>query len=151
MPARLEGALAGALADLEHALVGKDPFDTEWVLHSNYRDAYWRGGPVLMRALSAVDMALWDIKGKALGVPCWKLMGGRCREAVPCYANCWFAGAKEPEEFAAKATAAVEMGFRGLKWDPFGRNYRQLRRHEAGFRPPKTLCLCRQGETHHDP
>ncbi len=121
-----ENALTGALKDLEHALIGKDPFDTEWIWHQNYRDAYWRGGPVLMSALSAVDMALWDIKGKALGVPCWKLLGGKCRDKVPCYANCWFTGAKEPEEFAAKATAAVEKGFKGLKWDPFGKNYRQL-------------------------
>ena len=63
-----ENALVGAIADLEHALVGKDPFDTEWIFHENYRDAYWRGGPVLMSALSAVDMALWDIKGKALNL-----------------------------------------------------------------------------------
>ncbi|MBQ9741746.1 MAG: mandelate racemase/muconate lactonizing enzyme family protein, partial [Kiritimatiellae bacterium] len=121
-----ENALVGAVKDLEHALVGKDPFDTEWIFHENYRDAYWRGGPVLMSALSAVDMALWDIKGKALNLPVWKLLGGKCRECVPCYANCWFAGAKEPEEFAAKATSAVELGFKGLKWDPFGKNYRQL-------------------------
>ena len=79
-----------------------------------------------MSALSAIDMALWDIKGKALNLPVWKLLGGKCREGVPCYANCWFAGAKEPEEFAAKATAAVEAGFKGLKWDPFGKSYRQL-------------------------
>ena len=121
-----ETALLGAIADLEHALVGKDPFDTEWIFHENYRDAYWRGGAVLMSALSAVDMALWDIKGKALNLPVWKLIGGKCREGVPCYANCWFSGAKEPEEFAAKAEAAVAAGFRGLKWDPFGTNYRQL-------------------------
>ena len=121
-----ENALAGAIADLEHAIVGKDPFDNEWIFHENYRDAYWRGGPVLMSALSAVDMALWDIKGKALGMPVWKLAGGKCRDGVPCYANCWFSGAKEPEEFADKATAAVEKGFKGLKWDPFGKNYRQL-------------------------
>ena len=75
-----EGALLGAIADLEHALVGRDPFDTEAIWHENYRDAYWRGGPVLMSAISAVDMALWDLKGKALGVPCWKLLGGKCRE-----------------------------------------------------------------------
>ena len=121
-----ENALVGAVRDLEHALVGQDPFDTERIFHENYRDAYWRGGPVLMSALSAVDMALWDLKGKVLGVPCWKLLGGRCREAVPCYANCWFAGAKEPEEFAEKAAAAVARGFKGLKWDPFGKAYRQL-------------------------
>ena len=56
-----ENALVGAIADLEHALIGKDPFDTEWIFHQNYRDAYWRGGAVLMSALSAIDMALWDI------------------------------------------------------------------------------------------
>jgi galactonate dehydratase len=121
-----ENALVGAVKDLEHALIGKDPFNTEWIWHENYRDAYWRGGSVLMSALSAVDMALWDIKGKALSAPVWKLIGGKCREAVPCYANCWFAGAKEPLEFAEKAVAAVEKGFKGLKWDPFGKNYRQL-------------------------
>jgi galactonate dehydratase len=121
-----ENALVGAVKDLEHALIGKDPFNTEWIWHENYRDAYWRGGSVLMSALSAVDMALWDIKGKALSVPVWKLIGGKWREAVACYAKCWFAGAKEPSEFAEKAVAAVEKGFKGLKWDPFGKNYRQL-------------------------
>ena len=60
-----ESALLGAIADLEHAIIGRDPFNTEWIWHENYRDAYWRGGPVLMSALSAIDMALWDIKGKA--------------------------------------------------------------------------------------
>ena len=140
-----EHALIGAVQDLEHALVGKDPFDTAWIEHENYRDAYWRGGAVLMSALSAIDMALWDIKGKALGVPCWKLLGGKCREKVPCYANCWFAGAKEPEEFAAKATAAVERGFKGLKWDPFGKNYRQL--PPADFKKAMTCVAAVKGAT----
>ena len=121
-----ENALLGAVADLEHALVGRDPFDTEAIWSECYRDAYWRGGAVLMSALSAVDMALWDIKGKALGLPVWKLVGGKCHAGVPCYANCWFSGAKEPEEFADKARAAVARGFKGLKWDPFGKNFRQL-------------------------
>ncbi len=121
-----ESALLGAIDDLRHAVVGRDPFDTEAIWSENYRDAYWRGGPVLMSALSAVDMALWDIKGKALGVPVWKLLGGRCREGVPCYANCWFSGAREPSEFAEKAVAAVDLGFKGLKWDPFGKAFRQL-------------------------
>ena len=121
-----ENALVGAVADLEHALIGQDPFDTERIWHTVYRDAYWRGGPVLMSALSAIDMALWDLNGKALGLPVWKLIGGKCREGVPCYANCWFAGAKEPAAFAERALMAVERGFKGLKWDPFGKNYRQL-------------------------
>lgn len=122
-----EGTIVAAIHDLEHGLIGKDPMNIELLWHDNYRDAYWRGGPVFMSALSAVDMALWDIKGKALGVPVWQLLGGKCRDKVPCYANAWFAGAKEPEEFGAKAAEAIETaGWKGLKWDPFGSAYRQL-------------------------
>ena len=79
-----------------------------------------------MSALASVEMALWDIKGKALGVPVYQLLGGKVRESVPCYANGWFVGAKTPDEFAAKAVAAVDAGFKGLKWDPFGSAYREL-------------------------
>ena len=71
-----EATLCAAIHDLEHGLLGKDPMNVEALWHDNYRDAYWRGGPVFMSALSAVDMALWDIKGKALGVPVWQLIGG---------------------------------------------------------------------------
>ncbi len=121
-----EATLCAAIHDLEHGLIGKDPLNIEGLWHDNYRDAYWRGGPVFMSALSAVDMALWDILGKTLNTPVWQLLGGKCREKVPCYANCWFSGAKEPEEFAEKAAAAIDMGWKGLKWDPFGKAYRQL-------------------------
>lgn len=118
-----ELTVVAACKELERTLVGRDPFAIEAVWHDLYRDAYWRGGPVLMSALSAVDMALWDIKGKALGLPVWQLLGGRVRDRVPCYANGWFAPAVQPDEFAAKAREAVAMGFRGLKWDPFGSAY----------------------------
>ncbi len=118
-----ELTVVAACHELERSLVGRNPFDVEAVWHDLYRDAYWRGGPVLMSALSAVDMALWDIKGKALGLPVWQLLGGRVRDRVPCYANGWFAPAVQPDEFAAKAKEAVAMGFRGLKWDPFGSAY----------------------------
>ncbi|HQL50046.1 MAG TPA: mandelate racemase/muconate lactonizing enzyme family protein, partial [Kiritimatiellia bacterium] len=122
-----EATIVSACQDLERDMLGKDPRDIEALWHSNYRDAYWRGGPVLMSAISAVDIALWDILGKSLNVPVWRLLGGRMRDKVPCYANAWFAGAKEPEEFAAKAVEAVETaGWKGLKWDPFGSAYRQL-------------------------
>ncbi len=66
-----------------------------------------------MSALSGVEMALWDIKGKALGVPVWQLLGGKVRDSIPCYANGWFAPAKTPDEFAVKARLAVQAGFRG--------------------------------------
>ena len=82
-----------------------------------------------MSAISAVDMALWDIQGKDLGVPVYRLLGGQVRDKVPCYANGWFVGAKTPEQFAEKALAAFRAGFKALKWDPFGSAYRTL---EAG-------------------
>jgi galactonate dehydratase len=125
-----ELTVATACRELERTLVGRDPRQIEAIWHDSYRDAYWRGGPVLMSALSAIEMALWDIKGKALGVPVYELLGGRVRDAIPCYANGWFAPAKTPAEFAAKARAAVEAGFEGLKWDPFGAAYMNLSRAE---------------------
>ena len=65
-----EKALVGAIEHAKEALVGKDPMRIEEHVHNLYRDAYWRGGAVLMSAISGIEMALWDIKGKALGVVC---------------------------------------------------------------------------------
>jgi galactonate dehydratase len=125
-----EHTVAQACKELERTLVGKDPHRIEEIWHSVYRDAYWRGGAVLMSALSAVEMALWDIKGKDLGVPVYQLLGGKVRESVPCYANGWFAPAKTPSEFADKAKEAVSQGFKALKWDPFGSSYLQIERKQ---------------------
>ena len=121
-----EHAVIGAVGELERALAGKNPHNIEAIFHDCVRDAYWRGGPVLMSALSGVEMALWDIKAKSLGVPVWQLLGGKVRDAVACYANGWFAGAKKPEEFALKAKEAVDNGFSGLKWDPFASSYMNI-------------------------
>ncbi|MEO6522501.1 MAG: galactonate dehydratase [Mucilaginibacter sp.] len=125
-----ELTVVAAVNELNRYLVGKDPHDIEAFWHDNYRDSYWRGGVVLMSALAAVDMALWDIKGKDMGVPVYQLLGGKVREKVPCYANGWFAPAKTPAEFAAKAKEAVSKGFKGLKWDPFGSAYMNISRQE---------------------
>ena len=72
-----EKALLGALEHIKEYLVGKDPRDIEKHWHTVYRDAYWRGGAVLMSALSAVEMAMWDILGKSLNVPVYTLLGGK--------------------------------------------------------------------------
>ena len=106
--------------------MGKDPRNIEDIWHGVYRDAYWRGGAVLMSALSAVEMALWDILGKSLNVPVYQLLGGKCRDKVRIYINGWFAGAKEPEEFGEKAKIAVDRGVTAMKWDPFGKNYMDI-------------------------
>lgn len=125
-----EPTVAAAIHDLEGWLIGRDPHNIEAFRHDCYRDAYWRGGPVLMSALAGVEIALWDIKGKALGVPVWQLLGGKVRDAVPIYVNGWFAPAKTPDEFAAKAAAVREHCFLGCKWDPFGKAWQQIGRRE---------------------
>ena len=121
-----EFALVGAIEHIKSYLVGKDPRQIEKHYHDIYRDAYWRGGAVLMSALSAVEMALWDILGKSLGVPVYQLLGGKVNEDCRIYVNGWFAGAKTPAEFGAKAKEAVKKGVTAMKWDPFGKNYLQI-------------------------
>ena len=125
-----EGTLEGreltvvqAINELSRYLIGQDPFAIERHHLHMQRDSYWRTGPILSTAVSAVDIALWDIKGKALGVPVYELLGGLVCDAIKIYANSWFVGAKTPQEFAERATDAVAEGFRGLKWDPFGKAY----------------------------
>ena len=121
-----EKALVGAVEHIKNYLIGKDPRQIEKHFHDIYRDAYWRGGAVLMSALSAVEMALWDILGKSLGVPVYQLLGGKVNEDCRIYVNGWFAGAKEPEEFGQKAKEAVKRGVTAMKWDPFGKSYLQI-------------------------
>ena len=121
-----EKALLGAVEHIKEYLVGKNPLNIERHYHDIYRDAYWRGGPVLMSALSAVETALWDILGKSLGVPVYQLLGGRANDKVRIYVNGWFAGAKTPEEFGMKAAEAVKRGVTAMKWDPFGKNYMNI-------------------------
>ncbi len=125
-----ELTIQAAIHDLESYLIGKDPHNIEAFRHDCYRDAYWRGGPVLMSALAGVEMALWDIKGKALGVPCYQLLGGKVRDAVPIYVNGWFSPAKTPDEFAEKAREVAAKKFLGCKWDPFGKAWQQISKHD---------------------
>ena len=121
-----EKALLGAVEHIKEYLVGQDPRDIERHYHDIYRDAYWRGGAVLMSALSAVETALWDILGKSLNVPVYRLLGGKIRDKVRIYVNGWFAGAKTPAEFAEKARIAVKRGVTAMKWDPFGKCYLEI-------------------------
>lgn len=129
-----EPTVAAAIHDLEYYLIGSDPANVEKFRHDCYRDAYWRGGPVLMSALAGVEMALWDIKGKALGVPVYEHLGGKVRDAVPVYVNGWFSPAKTPEEFAEKAVEVRRCRYPGCKWDPFGKAWQEIREKGAGKR-----------------
>src|SRR5689334_12961382 len=122
--------VTAAVEELERFLVGQDPFAVDYLVERMHRDSYWRTGAVFRSALGAVEAALLDIKGKALGVPVFELIGGRQRDRVKCYANHWFFGAETPAQYADAARRAVGLGFRALKWDPFGTVWLEMDRGE---------------------
>lgn len=111
--------VVAALEELERVLIGRNPFEVDAIIDNLHRDSYWRTGAVFRTALGGIEAALLDIKGKALGVPVYELLGGKFRDRVECYANHWFFGAITPDEYAENARNAVAMGYRALKWDPF--------------------------------
>jgi galactonate dehydratase len=110
----------GAIADLRKYVIGADPFDVEKLWRGMHRGPFWRGGAIFTTAISGVEQALWDLIGKSLKVPVYKLLGGKYRESVRAYANGWFSGTGSPEEFGAAAAKTVRKGFGALKFDPFG-------------------------------
>lgn len=113
--ASLEGhaeAVDGAFASLRERFVGADANNIEDIWQVAYRAGFYRGGPVLMSALSGLDQALWDLKGKRLGVPVWQLLGGQVRDRVPVYA--WIGGDR-PDEVVEAAQARLAQGFKAVK------------------------------------
>ncbi len=104
---------------LTRYLVGRDPGNIKHFMQVAYDDfAGRRGAMDLYCALSGIEQALWDIKGKRLGAPVHQLLGGACRARIRVYANGWSGGASSPDELAQKALGIVEMGFSALKFDP---------------------------------
>src|SRR5215831_15047399 len=98
-----------AVKEIEPYLLGKDPRRVAHHWQAIYRHAFYRGGPILTSALSGIDQALWDIKGKALGVPVYELLGGPTRDRVRVYAH-----AKTPE----KIKELLGKGFTAFKTNP---------------------------------
>ena len=95
----------GMVQDFAEVIMGEDPMQIERIWEMIFRTTFWGmgGGTVVSAAMSGIDIALWDIKGKGPGVPCYQLLGGKVRDAVPIYDNGWFSPAKTPDEFAEKA------------------------------------------------
>jgi galactonate dehydratase len=116
----LEGhaeAVEGAFAALRDRFIGADADQIEEAWQIAYRLGFYRGGPVLMSALSGLDQALWDIKGKSLGVPVWQLLGGRVRNRIPVYA--WIGG-DTPSEVLDAAHLRLAQGFQAVKMNATG-------------------------------
>ena len=126
-----EMALTGCIEDLKRLIIGRNALEIEKLRFEVYRDIYWKGGPVLMSAISGIEMALWDIMGKYFNVPTYTFFGGKVRDKVKMYANAWFVGARTPEEFAAKAKETVALGVKAIKWDPFGKAHMTISKEET--------------------
>lgn len=107
-----EATLAQAIMEHERFLIGKDPTDIELLWQGMFRVPRWRGGPILNSAISAVEIALWDILGQALGVPVYKLLGGPARKRIRMYLD---VGGATPEQLAENFVRAKSAGYTAAK------------------------------------
>jgi L-alanine-DL-glutamate epimerase-like enolase superfamily enzyme len=127
-PLAVKGAIEGPYSHaitcgLAQLVTGEDPFETEYLWHKMYRANIYAGREgVGFHAISGIDMALWDIKGKALGLPVWKLLGGGFHKKIRCYASSLFG--PTPEATGELARRYRDQGFGAVKfgWDPMGRD-----------------------------
>jgi galactonate dehydratase len=115
---------------VERRVLGRDPFDLEAVIGGMIRDQY-QGGSTVMTAISGVEIACWDLIGKACRQPVYRLLGGRCHQTLPAYANGWYGGAQTPRQYADRACAAVARGYAALKFDPFGTAWKEMSPEES--------------------
>jgi galactonate dehydratase len=106
--------------ELARFVVGEDPRHPERIWQRMYRGVFLNTSV----AMSAIEIACWDILGKSLGVPIWQLLGGKQRPRLRAYANGWYQGSRDPAFFAEAAARVVAMGYTAIKFDPFGTTYR---------------------------
>jgi L-alanine-DL-glutamate epimerase-like enolase superfamily enzyme len=130
-PLAVKGLIEGPFSHttacgLREIVIGEDPFETEYLWHKMYRmNIYGGRRGVGMHAISGIDMALWDIKGKALGLPVWKLLGGGFHKKIRAYASTLFGAT--PQETGERARRFRDAGFSAVKfgWEPMGDDEKQ--------------------------
>jgi len=109
--------VAAAVKEMAALVVGRDARHIEDIWQTLYRGGFYRGGPILTSAMSGIDQALWDIKGKALGVPVYELLGGKVRDKMRVY--CWIGGDR-PENVVAAARQKMSEGYTAIKMNGTG-------------------------------
>ena len=119
-----------AVHELSPLIIGLDPFQVEIVSQKLLRDPYSEGAQIHNSAVASIEIALWDIIGKATNQPIYNLWGGRCHQKLRAYANGWYRGPRKPEFFAEKAKQVAGRGYTALKFDPFGSAWRMVSRSE---------------------
>jgi len=112
------------LKQLSRVYIGMDPRNPEKIYDSMYKALFLDTNI----AMSAVEIACWDIIGKMLNAPIWQMLGGKTHKKLRAYANGWYQGPRDPVFFAERAKEVVEMGYTALKFDPFGGAYRFVER-----------------------
>lgn len=112
------------LREISRLFIGEDPLCPTRLWQKIYKSVFLNSSV----AMSAVEIACWDILGKTLNAPVWKLLGGKQRPRLRVYANGWYKGPRDPGFFGEAASRVKEMGYTALKFDPFGSAYRFLER-----------------------
>ena len=125
-----EKAVVGAVEHYSQFLVGRDPSQIGALWQEMYRSQYFEGGRALTAAISAIDIALYDIKGKALGVPVYQLLGGKQRDRIPTFAT---TSVPPGEEMIEQAKALIEAGWTSMRLMPAGQ------RNESIYEPRESI------------
>ncbi|MFN8513812.1 MAG: galactonate dehydratase [Thermomicrobiales bacterium] len=125
----------------QHQLIGADPRQIERLWQIQYRHGFWRGGVVLNTAISAIDQALWDIKGKLAGLPVYELLGGACRDRIRLYTHC--TPGDDPAQPNSNVAALVAAGWTALKTSSFGRQVENFESDAARIAEER-IAACRE-------
>ncbi|MBZ0287818.1 MAG: mandelate racemase/muconate lactonizing enzyme family protein [Anaerolineae bacterium] len=132
--ARVVNATEAVLGYLNESIpnyvLGEDPFNIERITRRMQIEDYARAGHITMTGIALIEMACWDIIGKALNQPVYRLLGGAVRDQIKAYANGWYTVERTPDEFHDAAKRVIAKGYRALKFDPFGAGYYELERAE---------------------
>ncbi len=127
---RTETVLAYLEGAKKRFVLGSDPFNVEDLVHRMFYGDFARLNDVIGMGIALVEIACWDIMGKALGVPVYRLLGGAVRDRIKAYANGWYTVERTPEEFHQAAQRVVDRGYRALKVDPFGAGFYEMEDRE---------------------
>ncbi len=121
-----------ALHEMKHLAIGEDPRDIPRLMDKLYRALFLAEDSINQHAFSGLNIACWDILGKSAGLPLYRLLGGKVRDALRAYANGWYQGPSDPVFFAKRAKEVAQIGYTALKFDPFGNSYQNLSGPEIG-------------------
>ncbi|MDE0141917.1 MAG: mandelate racemase/muconate lactonizing enzyme family protein [Caldilineaceae bacterium] len=130
---RTDGVLGYLSEAAPRYILGEDPFNVEALVARMFREDFGRAGEITQTVTALLEVACWDIIGKALDQPVYKLLGGAVRHQIKGYANGWYTGERTPDEFHAAAKRVLDKGYKALKFDPFGAGFYEMERDEKNY------------------